>query len=761
MKGIRWFIYISIFLLLASCAPKVINGTPQPTNCFLCAEPSATLPPPHVSVTHPPEAESVIQSFLAALKKGDYATMYSLLSKASQSSISQTDFGKTYDDALNTMSASTLDYQLLSETILSPTTAQASFQITYHTALIGDIQRTILVNLVLEQGQWRIQWDTKLILPELAANDHLAMDYQVPARGNIYDQNGNPIAQQSDAVAIGVIPSQMGKAAGSIDVELARLMHTQPDDILALWENALPDSYVGITEATKDEMQKAQVDLSLSGLQTTPYTSRYYFDQGIAPQVVGYTQLISPDQLNAYRRLGYQGNERVGQTGIEKSMEQYLAGKHGGTLYVVDANGQPVTKIGSSDPQPADSVYLTIDKNLQFYAQQALTGYNGAIVVMEMNTGRILAMASSPEYDPNIFDPANTNSQYLLSSLLNETDQPLVNRATQGQYPLGSVFKIPAMAAAMESGLYAPNTTYDCQYNFTELNGITLHDWTYEFCQEALAAGKQCDNSSTKPSGVITLEQGLMRSCDPYFWHIAVDLFNHNRAGDIADMARAFGLGSPTGIGTVAEASGNISVPTTLLQATNQVIGQGDVLVTPLQVVRFVAAVGNGGTLYRPQLIQQIQSADGKVVSSFKPEAASTLPIQPDRLAAIQQAMGWVMTNPLGTAYYAMVGLTVPMGGKTGTAQTGAAVPDSWFVGYTQDQQNSGKPDIAVAVIMENAGEGAYFAAPVFRTMIETYYYGTPQGILPWGPVGYPYTPTPLGGIPTKTPKPPKVKPTP
>ena len=113
--------------------------------------------------------------------------------------------------------------------------------------------------------------------------------------------------------------------------------------------SAAPDSYVGITEASPDEIKKAQLDLSLPGLVTAKYTSRFYFDQGIAPQVVGYTQLISPDQLNAYRRLGYQGNERIGQAGIEKSMEQYLAGKHGGTLYVADANGQLVSKIGASD----------------------------------------------------------------------------------------------------------------------------------------------------------------------------------------------------------------------------------------------------------------------------------------------------------------------------------------------------------------------------------------------------------------------------
>src|SRR5271157_1518138 len=506
MKSTRLIIWMMIFLLLTACTPETNGGSIIP---FFV--PSPTLRPPMVTIIPAPDAKSAMTRYLDALKNGDYATMYSLLSKASQNAISQTDFGKKYDNALNTMSASKLDYQLLSEQ-LSPTKAQVNFQITYHTALVGDIQRTIIANLTLDQGQWRIQWDPTLILPELTGSDQLAMDYQIPSRGNIYDQNGNPIAQQSDAYAIGVIPAQLGRLMGIQNF----------DDIHSLWENQPADSYVGITEAAPDEIQKAQLDLTLPGLVTSKYTSRFYFDQGIAPQVVGYTQLISPDQLNAYRRLGYRGDELIGQAGIEKSMEQYLAGKHGGTLYVTDPNGQLVTKVGSSDPQPADSIYLTIDKNMQSYAQQALTGYNGAIVVMEINTGKVLAMASSPEYDQNLFNSANANSQYLLNDLLNRTDQPLVNRATQGQYPLGSVFKIPAMAAALESGLYTPQTTYDCEYHFTELNGIVLNDWTWDFCQQRLLTGKQCDTVSTKPSGVITLQQGLMRSCDPYFWHISV-----------------------------------------------------------------------------------------------------------------------------------------------------------------------------------------------------------------------------------------------
>ena len=187
------------------------------------------------------------------------------------------------------------------------------------------------------------------------------------------------------------------------------------------------------------------------------YNSRYYFKTGLAPQAVGYTQLISPEQLDEYRRLGYNGSEKVGQAGIEKWAEDYLAGKHGGILRVVSPDGQIISTLGQSSPQPADSVYLTIDENMQYYAQQAIEYFRGAIVVMEVDTGRIVAMASSPDFDPNLFDPNNPNNS-AADNLLNNTNQPLLNRATQGQYPLGSAFKPITMSAALESGLYLKDT---------------------------------------------------------------------------------------------------------------------------------------------------------------------------------------------------------------------------------------------------------------------------------------------------------------
>jgi penicillin-binding protein 2 len=344
---------------------------------------------------------------------------------------------------------------------------------------------------------------------------------------------------------------------------MARLCHRTIESIEDVVAAAAPEWYVPICEASVEEAQ-ALLNLGWGGLVVTPYRARFYLDQGIAPQVVGYASYIPKEELDLYRRRGYRGDEKVGQSGIEKSMEEYLSGKHGGELYVVDPNGQMVTLLAASEPEAAASVYLTIDSNLQHYGQLAFGDFHGAAVVLEMNTGRVLAMVSSPEYDQNLFEPENYNSGPLLGEMINNPDQPLVNRAAQGVYPLGSAFKPITMAAGLESGLYLPITTYDCQYDFTELQqygGPVLNDWTWEHCQQRVRAGNYCDTSDSIPSGLLTLQEGLMRSCNPYFWHIGLDLFNNDRAGDIAEMARAFGLGSATGIDAIAEATGNVSVP--------------------------------------------------------------------------------------------------------------------------------------------------------------------------------------------------------
>ncbi len=754
MKFLRWLHILAILTLLSACnagATEVSpnNSTLRPPIVTIWPAGSSDTPSP-ATTTSP---DGTLTAYLDAFKAEDYNTMYGLLSKVSQDAIKLEDFAKRNRDALNEMSAGSFDYQILSSLKKNEYSSEVSFHITYHTALVGDLQRDIVAPLALENNAWKLKWDDGLILPELAGGNVLRMEYNIPSRGNIYDRNGDALAAQSDAYAFYILPGQVtNESMGPLVSEASRLCGI---DMQTLIEkiNTYPAQFpIPLCIASEQESQRLR-GIAPSGLQWETSNLRYYFGQGAASNVVGYTQFIGPEDVEAYRRRGYSGSEMVGKAGIEKWAENYLAGRHGGTLYVINpGTGTPVTKVGESQAQAADSIYLTLDRNLQYYTEMALRPFTGAAVVIERDTGRVLAMATSPNFDANAFQ----TSQIQQGLLENMPQGSLVNRAAQGQYPLGSVFKIITMSAGMESGLYQPDTQFNCEYHWTKLPDKVRDDWTYQHCQNRIQAGKECNTTDSQPSGPLTLQQGLMRSCNPYFWDIGYTLFQNNRPNDISNMARAFGLGQPTGIQQIEEAPGNIPNPTNAVDVVNEAIGQGDVLVTPLQVARFIAAVGNGGTLYRPQLVEKITPVDGNPITVFKPEAVGTLPIQPFRLQAIQEAMRWVVEDPRGTAYYRLRGLHIPVAGKTGTAESGGANSHAWFAGYTMASESTNKPDIAVAVILEYQGEGSDWAAPIFQRIVETYYYGRPQSQL-WfesGIFGPTNTPTPIGGVPTETPKP-------
>jgi penicillin-binding protein 2 len=728
----RFLTLTAAIFLLAACSGQVIG------NPFS----NATLPAPQVHITPPPDAQSAIQAFLEAWKTDDYASMYSLLTQDSQSSITLEDFDKAYRNAMNSLTLKELQYSIGSIT-KNPDSAQVAFKLTYKTNTLGDLQREMSANLKLESGkQWRIAWDDSLILPELRGGNHLSMAYDVPARGTIYDRNETPLVSQSEALALGLTPGEINPdQEGQVLATLSILTGLYPGTISNLYANAGPDWYIPVGEASLEDFNHYYgVMQGFNGVKWSQYNTRLYVN-GIAPQAIGYASPIQKEEVDQYLRQGYSPGTRVGRIGIEKWAESYLAGKTGGTLYVAGSDGTILSQLGKNDPQPASSVHLTIDKKLQFQAQKAIEGFRGAIVVIERDSGRVLAMASSPGYDPNFFDPNNTNSGNGLTNLVNDPETPLVNRASQGKFPLGSVFKVITFSAALQSGTFTPETKLDCPYEFTEMTDKRRYDWTWEhFQDELLATGE----GHTRPSGMLTLTGALMRSCNPWFWHIGKSLFDQGRVTAIADMARGFGLGKETGIGEIEEDAGTIPNPADEVEAVNEAIGQGDVLVTPLQVARMMAAIGNGGTLYRPQLVEKIVDPAGQATQLFKPEAQGVLPITSDTLNALRAAMREVVRNPRGTAYQRFHGTTenYDIYGKTGTAESGNGLSHAWFAGYT-NIQNPNLADIAIAVIAENAGEGSQIAAPMFKRMVEVYFTGSPRSPYPWETsIGITRTPT-------------------
>ncbi len=707
------FAWLVLILLVACTAPTASPTSPAVT-------PTNPVPPtPKIYTTSVPDVRTAVTGFLSAWQAEDYDAMYALLAPTSQDATLKDQFVKRYKDVAINLTLQKIDFEILS-TLTNLSSAQATYRITYETALLGSMTREMNMSLTLLDSGWRVMWEDGMIMPELRGGNLLALDYHVPSRGNIYDNKGYPIASTVDAVALGIVPGDIKEGTeGTVLSELSRLSGIPTDWIKALYGDNYPAWYISVGETTQDEFnQRVDAVSNLAGFAYKSYRSRYYTDGGLAPHVTGYVQFIPKDQLEEYQRLGYQVDEKVGTLGLEKWGENYLAGQRGVALYVTDPQGRTITRLGMRDAKPAESIYTTIDGALQFQAQRAINGFNGAIVVLERDTGRVLAMVSSPGFDPNLFDPENLNFQSL-SDVLNDSRQPLVNRAAQGGgYPLGSVFKIVTMSTALETGLFKPEDQYDCQYTFTDLPGYTLYDWTYE--------------KEVAPSGILTLPQGLMRSCNPWFYHIGLVLSQNSKAGELTKMARAFGLGVPTGIDQVAEVGGNMPDPQSDEVAVQMAIGQGEMLVTPLQVADMIAAVGNGGTLYRPQVVEKIVDPDGNAVYTFKPEARSKLPISPETLSLLQDTLRQVVVNSRGTAVRAFSGLAIPVYGKTGTAQTSPGnPPHAWFAAYT-NAGRADKPDIAIAVIAEFAGEGSEIAAPITRRVVEAYFLGQPQRVYPW-----------------------------
>ncbi len=426
---LAWLFIIVILMVACGVGPRRAT----PTAPAAQSTSSTTLPDPQKVVTHAPDAQDAARAFLEAWQKDDYAGMYASLSKVSTDALTTDAFKARYQDTEEKLTLQKLDFEVLSS-LTNPKSAQVAYSVTFHTNLFGDLNRQMTMNLALENNSWKVQWDDTLILPELKADYHLALDVKIPTRSDIYARTGKTktIVTQADAVALGVIPGEIDQE-GALLNQLSILTGKTPQSIKALYENAGPNWYVPVGEASLADVQAHYDVLSgLAGLRMNDYTSRFYYDGGIAPHVTGYALSISKEDLEAYKRKGYLGDEKVGAAGLEKWGEDYLAGKRGASLYLIDSDGQIVTRLAAVDPQPSQAITMTIDKDLQEGAQKAIAGFRGAIVVLERDTGRVLAMVSSPTYDPNLFEPTNYNSGYQLMDIFNSSDQPLVNRATQG-----------------------------------------------------------------------------------------------------------------------------------------------------------------------------------------------------------------------------------------------------------------------------------------------------------------------------------------
>jgi len=732
---------LGFLLLLVACTEPVID-LPAIEDAYeeVTLTPMATDTPLATATSIPDGAEGIGLAYLRAWEGKDYLGMYSLLSPQSQALIDSRTFVEFYEEVME--AATVLEIHAQPQSARQEgERAEFGARVTWETAAVGQINRDHIMDLVYSDGRWGVIWDESLVLPELVGGQRLYTEHRIPARANIYDNDGDALAFQGSIITLGIIPGRIEDEEGLLSL-LSQLLNMTPEDIKFLYAASLPDWYVPIGDVTGEVMEQYFTQLQPyigAGLVTEDRLTRLYTPEGTAPHIVGYTGYIPAENIDWYTRQGYRGDEQVGIVGVENWAEEYLAGTRGGLLTIVGPGGERIQIIQESDPKQARSIYLTIDSQFQSAVEQALAdaiethplAEAGSVVVLDANSGAVRAMASYPDYNPNVFDALRMSAGQDLSRVLNDPGRPLVNRVTQGEYPAGSIFKLITFSAAVNSGLYTPDSRYTSTGTWSGLGeSFVKRDW--------LEGGH----------GTISLRHALVVSCNSCFYDAGFTL-DQADPSLLPNMARAFGLDSPTGIEGLFENDGLIPDPEWKIEnmgegwvpgdSVNMAIGQGFVQVTPLQMARITAAIANGGTLYRPSVIDRIGAGAGAPEEAWPVEEQGRLPLSPEHLLVIQESMRAVANSAAGTATHQFQQLPVPVAGKTGTAETVIDDSHAWFVGYAPAEPYTladgtviDEAEIAIVVMIENSGEGSAVAAPVFRRVVESYYGISPQRLYPW-----------------------------
>ncbi len=700
----RVFLKLVLASLTSACVPKE-SVLPEVQLPITLVPPSST-PMPTPTPTPLPSADGAALAFLSAWSAGDYQTMYNLLVDSDRLSASSDQFRARYVNALREATATAIRTDIRS-LLHEGTRALAGFRGEWQTTLFGPLEFENTMTLRWESGGWKVDWSPALILPQLGDDLNLVFLDRTPLRGNIYDQGGLGLAVDGQVVTIGVVPVWIEDEV-MVVASLSSITGVAPEVIQDKIANSQPDWFVPIADVSPEvSINNDDALSSLVGVTRRERSIRVYKAGDLAAHLVGYLGTIPPDELDAWQSRGYRGDELVGRAGVESWGEPYLAGRRGGRLVTLTEHNEEVALVAETTSRPGGSIHLTIDKEFQADVERILGQRPGAIVVLDPNTGFVLAIASYSSFDPNLF--ATGVDPKTWADLSTNPHRPLVGRGTQGAYPPGSVFKIVTMAAAMQELGLAADTPFVCTGTWDRLG-----DEFVKTCWLETGHGR------------INLQDGLIQSCDVVFYDVGLALHNVDPQL-LPNMARAFGLGTATGIAGVEETVGLVPDPAWKLaqkaeswfpgDSVNLAIGQSYLLSSPLQIANMLAAVGNGGTLYRPQLVRRIVEPIGPEQVN-QPEVLTRLSISPEHLAAIRRGLEDVVSGPQGTAREAFEGMAFTAAGKTGTAETGQEDPHAWFSGYAP----ADAPQIAVAVLLEHAGEGSEQAAPLFRQVVETYF---------------------------------------
>ena len=564
---------------------------------------------------------------------------------------------------------------------------------------------------------WYLQILKSSDLMDLSESNRLRFVPIAASRGTILDRNGKILVGNTPSFSLAVIPQDV-KDKDNLIAKLSNYLQLDPQELLAKWDKGKGRAkYYPIMLASgisRDQLEFLEENrLKLTGIDLEMKPVREYSNGPMAAHLLGHLGEISENELDRPEFRDYNPGDYTGKSGIERSWEKDLHGGDGGRQIEVDARGRFLRTISEAVPTVGNSLILTIDAELQKVAEQSFGDRAGAAVVMDVNSGEILSFVSIPGFDPALFAGRMPPSKW--NEYLEDIRHPLENKALKGQYPPGSTFKIITALAGLENGIINANTTFDCK-GYYVVGKSRFNCW------------------QKKGHGIVNLKRALRESCDVYFYQAGEKLGIER----IAACAREFGLGKPLGIDLENEKGGMI--PTQEWKekkygknwyrgdTLSASIGQGYVLATPIQLASMIAAVANGGTVYRPYLVKRVMAPDGKVLKEYLPEIKKRLPLSKDNFHLVKEGLLAVVNEPHGTGGAARL-YEVKVAGKTGTSQVvkirddKKAIPYKYrdhalFVAYAPYD----RPEVAVAVVVEHGEHGGAAAAPIAGRILRKYF---------------------------------------
>ncbi len=530
-----------------------------------------------------------------------------------------------------------------------------------------------------------------------------------PLRGLIFDRNGEILVDNRPNYSVSVVPYEFLKADSAI-ILLSEILNQRPD---ALKRKINEDkrgnfSPVKINRQIDFKVLSAIEErlLDLPGVFYNTESRRYYPGGIKAPHLFGYLGEITSAELKKFKNANYKQGDSIGKNGIELQDEEYLRGTPGVKYIEVDVLGREVrnlTDLGGQSPDPGRDIFLTIHADIQRYLEDVMADKKGAAVVLDPRNGDVLALMSKPDYDPEIFSNPLTPETW--NQLVNHENKPLYNRASQSLFPPGSTYKLVLAAAGLETG------------------DINLEERV--LCTGAHRLGNRLFHCWKKTGhGEVNFMAAVEQSCNVYFWEKSRDI----GLGKWSEFSQNFQFGKLTKIDLPNESPGLVPTKEYFDQkygekkwtrglVLNLVVGQGDLLTTPLQMAQFAMILGNEGVLFRPHLVKKNQDPlTGEVVFT-KVDSIQIQGISKKTYRTIKQGMNLVVNGVKGTAKSARIrGVTVC--GKTGTAQNPHGNDHAWFIGFAPMD----KPEIAFCIMVENGGSGGAVAAPIAGGVLSIYF---------------------------------------